>query len=247
MEGYKVAIILPAYNAQKTIRKTIESVLSQSHEDFVLYIIDDSSTDNTKEIINEFNYESRVRLISNRFNQGASKARNLGLKSCNEDIICFIDSDDIWSENKLESQLKMLGEGYNLILTQYLYIDGRNKKEVKYKSNILDYDSFLKKKYRVCFSSVCFKRSGKDLEFEGVGHEDFLFLNYLFRSYDNAYIVDETLVEYYVLDGSLSSRKGKAAIWHYNVLCMIFPNRIFHRFYLLLFYIVNAFVFRIKG
>lgn len=101
-----VSVITPAFNAAKTIRETIESVLAQSFSDFEYIIVDDGSTDDTLEIIRQFS-DSRLRVISQQ-NSGPQKSRNRGIKNALGTYISFIDADDLWSSNKLELQIEAL-------------------------------------------------------------------------------------------------------------------------------------------
>ena len=101
-----VSIILPTFNRAKTLVRAIESVLKQTFKDYELLIIDDGSTDNTKEDIAQFLSDTRVKYIYQE-NSGASNARNKGIELSNSDLIAFQDSDDEWMENKLEEQVKV--------------------------------------------------------------------------------------------------------------------------------------------
>lgn len=87
-----VSIIVPAYNAEKTIHNTIDSVLNQSYKEWELLIINDGSTDNTEKVCSNFK-DIRIKII-NQTNQGLSAARNTGLRNSKGDYICFVDSDD---------------------------------------------------------------------------------------------------------------------------------------------------------
>ena len=93
------SIILPTYNRSKTIDKTIESVINQTYKHWELIIIDDGSTDNTKEIIT--NYKTNDKRIKYLYQQNKerSAARNNGIVNANGDYICFIDSDDYFMKN----------------------------------------------------------------------------------------------------------------------------------------------------
>ena len=88
----KISVILPAFNSQKYIGKSIESVLAQTMGDFELIIVNDGSTDNTHDIINSFN-DNRIKII-NQSNQGPGAARNNALEFAEGDYIMYLDSDD---------------------------------------------------------------------------------------------------------------------------------------------------------
>ena len=96
-----VSIILPVFNGEKFIKKAIESVLNQSLNDFELIVINDGSTDSTADIINSFE-DNRIRII-NQSNKGPGQARNNGLKIASGDYIMFLDADDWFCEDALET------------------------------------------------------------------------------------------------------------------------------------------------
>lgn len=101
-----ISVIIPAYNAEKTIKRTIESVLNQTFQDFELLIIDDDSQDSTLEIVSRIS-DPRIKVFSCS-HAGASSARNYGFSQSVGEFIAFLDADDLWTPDKLESQLKAL-------------------------------------------------------------------------------------------------------------------------------------------
>lgn len=101
-----ISVIIPVYNGENTIKKTIESVLSQTLPDFELIVINDGSQDATSEIVNSIN-DSRIQIFSYP-NAGTNSARNRGIYQAKSEHIAFIDADDLWTVDKLETQLKAL-------------------------------------------------------------------------------------------------------------------------------------------
>ncbi|HEY9603933.1 MAG TPA: glycosyltransferase [Allocoleopsis sp.] len=101
-----ISIIIPAYNAQTTIQKTIESVLNQTFTDFELLVIDDGSQDATLEIVEHIS-DQRLKVFSYP-NAGVSATRNRGLANATGELITFLDADDLWTPDKLEAQLDAL-------------------------------------------------------------------------------------------------------------------------------------------
>lgn len=101
-----ISVVIPAYNAEKTIRNTIESVLNQTFSDFELIVINDGSTDATLEKVQAIQ-DPRVRLLS-QSNSGAQRSRNKGLAEATGEYIAFLDADDLWTVDKLEAQLSAL-------------------------------------------------------------------------------------------------------------------------------------------
>lgn len=98
----RFSVIMPSYNSEKTISKSIQSVLDQTYCDWELIVIDDGSTDGTRKIIDSFvKKDSRVKVISQK-NLGPGEARNNGIRLSSGDYITFLDSDDFWDNSFLE-------------------------------------------------------------------------------------------------------------------------------------------------
>ncbi len=101
-----ISVIIPAYNAEKTILATLESVQKQTFSDLELIVIDDGSTDRTVDLANTLQ-DSRLKVFSYQ-NGGVSVARNRGIQHASGDFISFIDADDLWLSDKLQLQLEAL-------------------------------------------------------------------------------------------------------------------------------------------
>ncbi|WP_276133754.1 glycosyltransferase family 2 protein [Polluticoccus soli] len=99
-EDIRFSVIIPAYNAGKTIVRAIESALEQTHAPYEIIVINDTSSDNTGELIESFG--ERVKHIQLLQNCGSAVARNKGLDAASGDYIAFLDADDLWHEQKLE-------------------------------------------------------------------------------------------------------------------------------------------------
>lgn len=109
-----VSVIMPNYNGAIYLAECVNSVLCQTYSEFELIIVDDCSTDNSIEIINDFLFkDKRVKLIKLEENSGRPAVpRNVGLKDSKGDYIAFIDSDDLWHNQKLEIQIEFMKD-YN--------------------------------------------------------------------------------------------------------------------------------------
>ena len=117
----KVSVIIPAYNAEKTINKCLDSLLSQTLDDYEVIVINDGSTDNTKSILNSYN--DRIKVISKK-NGGIGIARNLGIREAKGEYITFVDSDDYVDS-------KLLEDYYNFAVSNNLdLVTGTYKKDV---------------------------------------------------------------------------------------------------------------------
>jgi glycosyltransferase involved in cell wall biosynthesis len=101
-----VSVITPTFNRAHILPRAVKSMLQQTHSNFELIIIDDCSSDNTREVIEELmQSDKRIHFIQLDRNQGASAARNMGLNAAKGDYITFIDSDDEYDSRKIERQL----------------------------------------------------------------------------------------------------------------------------------------------
>lgn len=103
----KVSVIIPTYNRATLVVESLKSVLTQCFRDFEVIVVDDGSTDNTEEALKP--YLGRIRYVKQR-NQGASAARNTGIRAAKGELIAFNDSDDLWFSDKLEKQVRYLDE-----------------------------------------------------------------------------------------------------------------------------------------
>ncbi|MCC9072396.1 glycosyltransferase family 2 protein [Flavobacterium sp. F-65] len=104
-----VSIIIPTYNCEKFIGKTLQSVLNQSYSNWEIILVDDASIDNTVAIIKEFTQDdNRIKLTRLENNSGNGFARNIALQNASGRYIAFLDADDLWAPLKLEKQISFL-------------------------------------------------------------------------------------------------------------------------------------------
>nr|MDO8044211.1 glycosyltransferase [Candidatus Baldrarchaeota archaeon] len=124
----KVSVILPCYNGARWISEAIESVLNQTFEDFELIVVDDGSTDNSREIVTSYMDDKRVHYIYQK-NRGFSAAVNRGLKESKGDLVGFICQDDLWLPDKLKLQVKYLSKhkDVGLVHTSCFDIDSQGR------------------------------------------------------------------------------------------------------------------------
>ena len=107
MRQEKVSIVLPTYNRAHMLGKTLESILMQTYDSFELILVDDGSTDDTRQLVKSYK-DRRIRYYNPGMNQGVAAARNYGMEQAVCDYIAFADSDDIWHLDKLEKQMNAL-------------------------------------------------------------------------------------------------------------------------------------------
>ena len=101
----KISVVIPCYNSATTIQETIESVLVQTYRDFEIIVVDDGSTDGSKEMIHS--YGDQVRYFYQP-NAGQAAARNKGIREAKGEYIAFLDADDLWLPEKLDKQIQVL-------------------------------------------------------------------------------------------------------------------------------------------
>src|SRR5262245_21576355 len=100
-----VTVVIPAYNCESFIDETLNSVYSQTYENIEVLVIDDGSTDSTKEVLRR--QGDRIRYLWQQ-NQGTAAARNAGLRNANGEFIAFLDNDDVWMPKKIQQQVEAL-------------------------------------------------------------------------------------------------------------------------------------------
>jgi glycosyltransferase involved in cell wall biosynthesis len=127
-----VSVVIPAYNAEQSIRQTIDSVLRQTHQPDEIIVVDDGSTDRTAEIAKTYQQVTYIY----QTNAGVSAACNTGIENARYHWIAFIDSDDVWLPQKLELQMSLLQRNPDLkwVLCNYYINDcPRNRKFINFK------------------------------------------------------------------------------------------------------------------
>ncbi len=122
----RVSIIIPTYNSAQFLPSTLDSVFQQTFRDFEVIVIDDGSTDNTREVLAP--YLSQIHYLY-QDNQERSAARNHGLAYAQGELIAFLDSDDLWLPHKLERQIKVMDEHPEVVLvfSQAYYVNSEGK------------------------------------------------------------------------------------------------------------------------
>lgn len=138
------SVIIPLYNKEASIKRTIHSVLNQKFKEFELLVVNDGSTDNSFEVVKEIN-DDRIRLID-QSNQGVSAARNRGIIEAQFNWITFLDADDFWFENHLEEVMKMTKSFQNekVFTTSFKYSDNRYLFKHQRKSTIFKVENYFK-------------------------------------------------------------------------------------------------------
>lgn len=221
MNDSLVSIIVPAYNAEQYISECIDSVLFQDYQDWELIIVNDKSTDNTKNIVlNYIKVDKRIKLFNQPTNKGVSAARNRAIQESNGRFIAFLDSDDRWKKNKLSEQLKFMKENnYAFVFTSYETFETNSKaKKLISVPNKITYKEYLGNTIIGNLTVILDKRYIKNIFIPEGELEDVQTWMYYLKSGIIAYGLDKNLAEYRISNDSVSANKLKNAIKYYKLL-----------------------------
>lgn len=206
-----VSVIMPAYNSEEFINETIDSIINQTYENWELIIVDDHSTDNTIEIIQDYMAnDSRIFLFEQEKNMGTAVARNTAVDRAKGEYLAFIDSDDLWKKEKLTKQLEfMRANNYVFTSTSYEEVDelGKPTGNIIYSHKVLDYNGLLK--YNQGNSTIIYNANqlGKFYIPDIRKRNDFVMWLQVIKKTKYIYGMKEALTQYRVREGSLSSNK----------------------------------------
>lgn len=208
-----VSFIIPAYNAAKTIKRAINSILNQNVQDldFEIIVVDDGSDDDLRKVINEYS-PSELQYIRyyKKENEGVAEARNFGVKKAKGEYIIFVDSDDYISRKLLKDIKKYIKKGYDLIKWNAIIVDENDEKVEDTEENELvsvsGEDGFNllygTDKLMVCLWNYAIKKDIM-LEFtKGTYHEDFEIMPLIILKAKNMVITDKK--EYYYVQSKNS-------------------------------------------
>lgn len=240
------SIIIPIYNAEKTLAVTLNSVLAQTYKDYELILVNDCSTDNSIKIIEQYkNKFNNIILINNDINMGVANSRNKATQIARGNYIALLDSDDVWVDDKLEIQKQIIIDtNCDICCSSYSFI---NEFEQDIKSNYIipekiTYKMLLKENYVGC-SSVVIKRKLflENKMSSSYFHEDYAFWLNLTRNNIIIIGIEDVLMKYRISSNSRSFNKFKAAKNRY----LIYKNQeklnILNSLYYLSWYTINGF------
>lgn len=215
-----VSIITPSYNSSKFIEECVNSVISQTYLEWEMIIVDDCSTDNSRNLITKFAKEDdRIKPIFLEENVGAAEARNIAIKKSQGKYIAFLDSDDLWKNNKLEKQLSFMNErniAFSFTSYQPISENGMDKYSVIKVPYQIDYHSYLKNTIIGCLTVVIDRDKTGNFEMPNIrsSHDMALWLLIMKRGF-SAYGLNKNLAYYRIVSTSNTSKKWKAAkeVW----------------------------------
>ena len=223
LESLKVSIIMPAYNVSRHIEKTVNTVIRQTHTNWELLIVDDCSTDNTVEMIQDLHKtDSRINMYERETNSGAAVARNKAIEQAPGAYLAFLDSDDLWMPDKLSLQIDFMKKnkvafsatGYELISE-----DGTSKGIALLPPQKTNYDKMLRLSCPVGNLTVMYdRRIIGDQQVPAIKkRNDFaLWLQTLHKT-DACYGMPNVLGKYRVRKSSISRNKLTLLSYHWDL------------------------------
>ena len=210
-----ISVIIPVYNAEKYLDKTLQSIFEQTSGKFEVVLVDDCSKDSSAKIIEKYQAEHpEIVYHLQEKNMGAAVARNTALELAQGRYVAFLDSDDIWKADKTEKQLALMKEkdaSFSYTAIEMIDENGELKKGKRKVKEKVDY-KFLLHNTMIPTSSVIIDRSKKGdfrMPLRRSGQDYATWLQ-LLRDGTVAYGINEALVQYRVSGQSLSSNKFKS-------------------------------------
>ena len=222
-QNKKVSIIMPAYNCENYIRQAVDSVKRQTYPDWELLILNDASSDGTGEAAAKLAMEDqRIRYLENEANLGVAGTRMRGVQMAEGSWIAFLDSDDCWTEDKLEKQMQLIQRVTDAAIaftgSAFMNEQGEKSSYILHVPERVSYKELLKQNIISC-SSVLVKKE-LVLKYgmpDGDLHEDFALWLQILRDGGAACGIDEPLLIYRVSSGSKSGNKLHAAHMQWKV------------------------------
>lgn len=216
-----VSVIMPAYNAIKTVADSIKSLQAQSLASFELIVVDDGSTDGTCQEVERFAaHDSRIRLLRMAQNSGSPSApRNLALQHATGRFIAFLDADDKWKPSKLERQVAFMKEtGAVISCTGYDVCDESGRLVGSFVPPAKnDYEGMLRENTIGCLTAMVDSRQVTSIEFPVCGHEDYALWLDILKKGVHVYGLQERLAEYRVSRSSVSGNKLKVLKYFWGI------------------------------
>ena len=218
----QIDIVLPTFNSEKFIIKTINSIINQSFRNWRIIIIDDASTDRTLSILKTFYKKlikkKKILIVKNLVNKGQSYSRNIGIKYSKSKYIAFIDSDDMWLKKKLEKQIKfMIKKNYMFTYTDYKVLKNNKSYNIYTPLNFNLFKFVKNTSIATSTMIICRKIITTFFPDKIRLCEDYFFKCALLKKYD-AYKCPGVLAKYLVRKNSLQSSRIRVllSVWKIN-------------------------------
>lgn len=240
-----VSIIMPSYNSSRFITESINSVLLQTYSNWELLIVDDCSIDNSVEIAQKFvDIDERIKLFLLEKNVGAAAARNIAIEHARGQYIAFLDSDDIWNEDKLMKQLAFMKQNsYAFTFSSYYVMeeDGKKTGNIVRVPISLTYHQYLRNTIIGCLTVIIDRKQIGDFRMPSIqsSHDMALWLLIMKRGV-KAYGMKEVLAGYRLVSTSNTAKKWKAAKDVWKVYRRIEELSVLYAAYCFCGYVINA-------
>lgn len=239
-----VSIITPAYNCEKTIKETIDSVLLQTYENWEMIIVDDSSTDNTLNILCELsNTDHRIKIYHLKNNSGAAAAKNYAIEMASGRYLAFLDSDDLWKKEKLTKQISFMQKNnccFSYTGYEFFHCSSDKNRRALSVPKSVTYKKYLGNTIIGNSTVVIDRNYIPGFKFENGYLEDVLTWMFYLKKGFIAFGIDENLMSYRVYHESKSGNKFKNAKRYFYCLRKIqkipFVFCLFYEF----LYLINA-------
>lgn len=243
-----VSVIVPVYNAEKTLQDTVASILAQTQDDFEILLVNDQSSDGSEAIMRAMQ-DPRIRLLTGE-GGSAANARNKGVMEARGRYIAYLDSDDYWCPEKLEKTLSFMQEkdcAFAFTSYEFADVEGNGTGKVVKVPETLTYKKALSRTV-IFTSTVIFdlhKLTKQDIMMPAVKSEDTALWWKLLKSGTIAYGLNENLVRYRTGAKSLSSNKVEAVKRIWNLYGMQGDLNFFQKLFYLFGWALRAVVRRV--
>jgi teichuronic acid biosynthesis glycosyltransferase TuaG len=216
MMGAQVSIATPAYNAERFLPETIDSVCAQTYSDWELLVVDDCSSDGTRALVERYAArDARVRLIAQPRNGGPALARQAALDAARGRYIAFLDSDDLWLPQKLERQLAFMRErraALSFTGFRRISLDGARLGRVIHVPPRLTYPQLLGNTAIATSTAIVDRSLSGAFRMVKTYYDDFALWLEITRRGFPAFGLDADLMRYRVVGGSVSRNKRRSAL-----------------------------------
>ena len=241
-----VTIIMPSYDSEKFIIESVESVLAQTYSNWELIIVDDCSPDDSNKIITKYvDSDCRIKLIKLQKNSGPAIARNMAIETANGRYIAFLDSDDVWLPNKLETQINFMHDN-DLAFTYSSYgLVGEDNEHlgVFITKDKISYFDMLKTCSVGCLTAIYdTEKIGKQYMPLILKRQDYGLWLKILKLIGETKGILEPLATYRIRKNSVSSNKVKAAKYQWKIYREIEKLSFLKSLYYFAFYAYNGII-----
>lgn len=207
------SIIIPTYNRSNDLNRCLNKLLFQDFKNFEVLIIDDGSTDNTRDIVLHFENKLNIKYIKIKNSGGPAKPRNIGIENSNGKYLCFLDSDDTWFKDKLSACYNVIQRINPDVIFHKMAVFNGDKyiRDIgKYSPSFNNFNKLINEGNLIVLSSLVVKKDSlsnniffiEDRKFSSI--EDYYFLLKLAEQNKFFHLIEKTLGRYYISDDAIS-------------------------------------------